>query len=312
MEKKYLVYKHTNKTNKKVYIGISSKRDPEERWRKGYGYKSNKAFWGAIEKYGWDGFDHEVLMTGLTEEEAKAAEKELIAKHKSNCARYQNPSYGYNLTDGGDSGGGDILKKAILQYDLNGNLIREWDSTRAASEETGIDNNTISQNLAGKTRRAGEFMWRFKKESNENKITDYWTLSGFKNPNIPKAKKIEKKICQYDINGKLIKVWETMQEAADALHISSSGISSVASEKNCSYHGFVWRSVEGIPEEKIEVCLNRCVKAVDQYDKENNFIQSWGSISEAGKTLNINISHITQVCKNKRKSAGGYVWRYAV
>ena len=36
----YSVYKHTNKENKKVYIGITS-RQVEQRWANGHGYKNN-------------------------------------------------------------------------------------------------------------------------------------------------------------------------------------------------------------------------------------------------------------------------------
>ena len=35
---KYCVYKHTNKTNNKVYIGITC-RKPEVRWDSGWGYR---------------------------------------------------------------------------------------------------------------------------------------------------------------------------------------------------------------------------------------------------------------------------------
>ena len=43
-----------------------------------------------------------------------------------------------------------------------------------------------------------------------------------------------------------------------------------------------------------------------------NFIQSFPSIREAAKSLNKDgVSHISDVCKGKRKSAYGFKWRYA-
>lgn len=39
-------------------------------------------------------------------------------------------------------------------------------------------------------------------------------------------------------------------------------------------------------------------------------IDEWESISKASKTLNINNGHIVDVCKGKRKTAGGYKWKY--
>ena len=52
-------------------------------------------------------------------------------------------------------------------------------------------------------------------------------------------------------------------------------------------------------------------KKVVQYDKENNFIKEWKSIILASKELKIDNSLITKCCKGKRRTAGGYIWRYA-
>ena len=54
----FLVYKHTNKENGKVYIGITS-QEPKRRWQNGAGYYGTY-FYYAIQKYGWDGFEHDI------------------------------------------------------------------------------------------------------------------------------------------------------------------------------------------------------------------------------------------------------------
>lgn len=93
---RWSVYVHTNKTNGKKYVGITSQR-PEDRWLGGYGYDRKLKFGRAIEKYGWDGFEHKVLYTGLYEQEAKNIERALISELST-----QDDSHGYNMTDGGD------------------------------------------------------------------------------------------------------------------------------------------------------------------------------------------------------------------
>lgn len=91
----YYVYKHTL-PNGKVYIGIT-RQEPEKRWKRGLGYEGC-VFFSAVQKYGWDNINHEILYDGLTEEQACDKEIELIAQYKSNDRRY-----GYNVSAGGNT-----------------------------------------------------------------------------------------------------------------------------------------------------------------------------------------------------------------
>ena len=51
-------------------------------------------------------------------------------------------------------------------------------------------------------------------------------------------------------------------------------------------------------------------KSVCQISSDGNLIKIWDCISDVERELNISNSHISQVCKNKRKLAGGFVWVY--
>jgi len=51
-------------------------------------------------------------------------------------------------------------------------------------------------------------------------------------------------------------------------------------------------------------------KKIFQFDLDGNFIKEWNSISEASSILNISNGHISQCCNNKRKQAGGYMWKF--
>lgn len=88
-ERNNCVYIHTNKTNGKVYIGITG-RNPLERWNNGKGYKLNPYFWKAIKKYGWNGFNHDILEDNLTREEAKEKEIYYIKKYDSTMSANGN------------------------------------------------------------------------------------------------------------------------------------------------------------------------------------------------------------------------------
>lgn len=95
--RKYSVYIHTNKINGKKYVG-TTKRKPEKRWRNGEGYKDQPHFYSAIQKYGWDNFDHFILEVG-SEELMFLLEQQYIAYYKTTDRRY-----GYNKSLGGESG----------------------------------------------------------------------------------------------------------------------------------------------------------------------------------------------------------------
>lgn len=93
----YVLYEHVNKLNSKRYIGVTN--NTTKRWYgKGKHYDGCPAFWAAIQKYGWDNFEHTVLVRGLSLEEASSLEALYIAKYKTT-----NKRYGYNIAAGGVS-----------------------------------------------------------------------------------------------------------------------------------------------------------------------------------------------------------------
>lgn len=89
----YVVYKHTLRNDGRVYIGQTC--DVKNRWMP-CKYKHSWYFYNAINKYGWNAFDHEVIMDGLTKDEADAYEIQLIKEYQATDKRY-----GFNLHCGG-------------------------------------------------------------------------------------------------------------------------------------------------------------------------------------------------------------------
>ena len=94
------LYIHKNKINGKCYVGQTVKRNINARWRDGKGYINSTKFYNAINKYGWENFEHLILPTRYTSiEELDNAEIALIEELDS----YNN---GYNSTLGGSTGFG--------------------------------------------------------------------------------------------------------------------------------------------------------------------------------------------------------------
>lgn len=92
----FIIYMHRNKINNKVYIGQTL--NPKKRWEyNGVHYKGSPKFYNAIQKYGWDNFEHIILKENLTLEEANYFEKYYIEK-------YNSVNNGYNIRAGGENG----------------------------------------------------------------------------------------------------------------------------------------------------------------------------------------------------------------
>lgn len=95
MAGKYVLYEHRNKLNGKRYIGVTN--NITKRWYgKGKHYDGCPYFWAAIQKYGWDNFEHKVLIYDLTREEASRLEKHFIERFRT-----RDKAFGYNLAEGG-------------------------------------------------------------------------------------------------------------------------------------------------------------------------------------------------------------------
>lgn len=156
-----------------MYIGIS--KDVQKRWAwHGKKYDRCPHFWNAIQKYGWDNFEHVVLIENVSLEMANIIERELIKKYKT-----QNKKYGYNVDGGGNgkygmTGKNNSRSKLIYQYDLNGNFIKEWENAQIASKTLSIPASTIYQSCRGtfdKPKMAGGYIWSYIKTDKMEKYT---------------------------------------------------------------------------------------------------------------------------------------------
>lgn len=50
---------------------------------------------------------------------------------------------------------------------------------------------------------------------------------------------------------------------------------------------------------------------INQYDKAGNFVRSWSGRCEIASVLGFSGGNITSCCSGHRKTANGFIWRYA-
>lgn len=196
-------------------------------------------------------------------------------------------------------------KTPVLQYNLEGLFIREFNSLNSASKSAGIVPNAIGQNLNSYTKSAGGFQWRFKTKVFKNKIEPYVIL----NNGLP--------VGQYDLNGKLIKSFESLLECERITGHSEGSIRAAmnrgAKIKKTSYFFIQFNKHQEIPVEiePFVIPIHGFSIPVVQISSDNKyFIKEFPSITHAAISLGKNTGHISSACLGKRDTAFGYIWKY--
>jgi group I intron endonuclease len=187
--------------------------------------------------------------------------------------------------------------KKVFQYDLNCNLIKEWESVAQAGRELNIHSSSISNVCTGKTRTAMGFIWKYEGDND-------FTKNFEKNKN-------RKKVIQYDLKGNFIKEWDSVREASKSVCINESNISNVCTGKYKQAGGFIWKYSNDNDFTKNFEPNKTCSKKVFQYDLNDKFIKEWDSVAIASRELSIYVETIYNVCNGRGKTAGGFIWKYA-
>lgn len=300
----YCVYIHTSPSGKR-YVGQTGQK-PERRWgndgayylrKKKNGEYGHRFFAYAILKYGWDNFDHEIIASNLTKEEADNFEKLLIKELNT-----KDPKYGYNLKDGGSGGGfsDEVLKK--MSESRKG--IKQSEETIRKRFENLRDKNhpnygkPLSEDTKQKLSNAikGEEHPMYGKhfsEEHKKKI---------------KASLKRQKVAQYDLQEKLIKIWDSMGDVERELGISKSNVSACCRNKAKTTGGFIWKYYEEDSVDKQHIWNNNI--QVAQYSLSGEFISVFQSLKEAASKTGINSKIISSCCKGNKKTAGGFIWKY--
>lgn len=251
----YSIYVHINKINGKMYVGQTCNKT-KKRWNNGNGYKTCSYFYRAIQKYGWEGFYHEIIASNLTKNEADNFEQLLIKKLDLN-----NPDKGYNLQSGGSH---SVLSEAGRINVRNAAKKRsenvEWRKKQSESHiglQAGENNPMYGKKHTEATKKKLREASLDKHPSNETRDKMRESHIGEKNPMFGKhhsdetKKKISdmrkdeknpnaKKVNQYNLDGVLIKTWDYIKQAGESLGIPYQNISRCCRSNKGTAGGFKW------------------------------------------------------------------------
>lgn len=81
-------------------------------------------------------------------------------------------------------------------------------------------------------------------------------------------------------------------------------------KKNNSVNNLEWVTTSENILHSYHVLKNH-IRKVKQYTKSMELIKEWECIREASKELRICENNISECCRKRRKTAGGYVWEYS-
>ncbi|MBL0743878.1 NUMOD1 domain-containing DNA-binding protein [Chryseolinea lacunae] len=115
-------------------------------------------------------------------------------------------------------------------------------------------------------------------------------------------------IIKYALDGKIVKTYASVAEAAKANKSYRVSIRDVASKKLVQLNGFIYR-FKGDPY-KGEHADFSYEKPVTQYELSGKMLKRYPSLKEAGRKNGLDSGTISKCALGKSRIAGGYVWRY--
>lgn len=340
--KTYTVYIHKNKINGKVYIG-QTRTPVHKRWQDGKGYKGCILFERAINKYGWDNFEHIIFADNLTKEESSQMEKDLIAQYDST-----NPQKGYNISVGGDSGHTGVPMNEDARKKIS-----EAQKGKVISQET---RNKMSLAQAGRVpieaiqkaaelhsipivqlTKNGAYVARYPSAAEAERQTDIdantinacrngknksagdflWIAESeyngnLKNNNFYYHNDHLRPIVQLSKSGQYIGEFPSCKAAQIAMNKrNSNSINSCCRGDTKSAYGFIWVYKDEYDENqdysyKREPYGNQY--AVIQMDLNRNFIAEFDTVKKANQATGVNYCCICECCNGTQKTAGGFIW----
>ena len=213
MDNKYCVYIHTTPSGKR-YVGIT--KNVRDRWRNGKGYKIG-AFKLAIDKYGWENINHEIVISGISEDYAKQYERVLIKIYRTN-----EKKHGYNLTEGGDGTTGYKLSeetKAKIQNSRKNYVVSEETKEKMRNSQRNRKHSQESKDKIGAAHKG--------MKHTEESIIKMSNSSSFK-------------IKMFTKDGEYIKTFLSALQAQKETGVERTGIRKCCSGRYKQAGGFKW------------------------------------------------------------------------
>lgn len=314
------IYAIHNTSTNKYYIGQA--RDIKHRWaqhksRLKCGTHENKHLQASYDLYGADNFEYFVV--------EECSKQDMDTKEQVYICEYDSYYNGYNQDQGGAGCKGykhteeELMKmrliqnpKAVLQLDMNLNIVAEWASCSHAGKTLGFSIRQIKAccNRENRQKTTRGFYFVYKEEYENNSIDwDYYL-------NIHEDRPI--RVSQYDLNMRLVKIWDSVYQACKV-----NGYTHVQITRNCEFksktaYNFIWRFTDMYTNEQyikdcetiFEPTIDNTAVRISQYDLNMNLVKVWDSLNSIKKATGWSAGTIINSCERPNKTSHNFVWRY--
>lgn len=272
----YIVYLTKNIVNNKIYVGVHKTEDSnifDGYYGNGLSLKDQsklkhpkEPFHYAVKKYGFKNFKRSTIKSFGSLDEALKLEGFIVDE------KFIKRKDTYNITLGGGMPPIKCIK--VYQFDLQGNLINEYESILCASKVLGIDDSAISYAVKNKT-TSGEYLWATTNSININEYTT--TLQ-------------RKEVYLYTLEGEFAYEFKSLSECSKFLQIDLGPV------QRAYYQG--WKVGDYyICDKKLEYYKPEKVELTGdyhQYNLDGSYIQSFTSRKQLMTYFGCNMDGINQ------------------
>lgn len=214
------IYRIKNKINGKCYIGSSVNFDDRKNLHFSLlrrGIHHSIILQRAYDKYGLEFLSFEVL---------EHCEKEILIEREQWYIDNLDPEYNACKIAGSTLGIKSVRRKAVFQYDLLGNFIKEWECLQDIMKEFNLSNSSkISEVCKRKRKKIYGYVWRYVEDPDFSYVDS----------------RAGKRIAEVDVDGNILRIWDRQVDCATELNVSPSTISRII--KNGKYKNKYFKRV---------------------------------------------------------------------
>lgn len=285
MKNKYYVYCHKKENGDIFYIGVSKYYNRGNKYYRAFcAERGNRnKYWVEIFNQNNKKCNVEIIKEFDNINDAYKLEIELIKKYGK---IHNGTGILSNMQDGGFV---SEYGKSVLCYNFDGIFLSKYDSVNDAAKKLGIkSSDQIYHSILYGVGIMKKYRFTYYENNYKLKINEYISVTP---------------CFQYELNGKFIKKWRSIEDAATELNINRGGIRLSIKGKYKKYCGFIWS-------DKI-IEFNEKIYEIGKFDMvTKKLLSTYKNASVAQKDTGIYNSSILLCCKGKMKSCGGFIWNY--